>query len=58
MIDKILKDLKEKHGVEVKKTPEIESLICYVSHIKYNEGWLNCFNENRNNRHKKKKYKN
>lgn len=41
MIDKILKNLKEKHGV--KKTPEIESLICYVSHIKYNEGWLNCF---------------
>jgi len=37
--EKILINLKEKHGTEIKKTPEIERLINYVAHINYSKGY-------------------
>lgn len=35
----ILKDLKDKHGVHIQQTTDIDALITYVKHISYSEGW-------------------
>lgn len=38
-IDKILFDLREKHGIVFFRTSNLDSLINYVSHISYNKGY-------------------
>ena len=43
MIDEILKNLKEKHGVDIERSNEIDALIRYVSHVSYNAGWTEGF---------------
>jgi hypothetical protein len=35
----LLNNLKERHGVEIELTKDIEALIHYVQHISYAEGW-------------------
>ncbi len=35
----VIENLYTLHGVELTLTPEIESLINYVSHVQFNKGW-------------------